>query len=94
MQHPQLTRKLNDWEFERRFNRAFVPLALTQLLPLLAFAGITYLDTGSLSGAAVAVASAAFAVQVSLLSWYSRRNAVHAMRREGLVDEAYRPPAF
>ncbi|GEM_PF-5113768 len=91
MQNPILRKKLNDGEFERRSNRLVVWLLLMPV-PTLLFAYFTYVEYGALPPVAVIVSAAAFVVICLAWAYFGRRDTLAAMRREGLIDEAYEPP--
>jgi hypothetical protein len=93
MQHPQLLRKLNDAEYERRFNRLFLPYLLL-LLPPIVLATVTYLQCGVLSLPAVSVAAASYALIIFVSDRHVRAAVLGSMRREGMIDEGYKPPLF
>ncbi len=91
MQHPGLKRKLGDMEFERR--DALI-LRQQMLAPVLVLAFLVWRFVGSLPLWVCAVTLGALAVVAFATEAMWRREALAAMRREGVVGEDYEPPVF
>lgn len=93
MQNLDLEKKALDQQFTRRFGQRLSP-ALVMVLPLLIFAGTTYIETGVVSLLAVAFASSTFVVLLAWVLARARTQSLQSMRDEGLASEAYSPPMF
>lgn len=93
MNHPDLIKKTNNEEYTRRYNRLFFMHALS-LLPMLVFVLILWLEGGDVEASAVYLSGASYLLVLMSLRNLWRRDVLSGMRREGMIDVAYRPPVF
>ena len=93
MQHPVLAKKQSDWEYDRR-HRRFYLIHLLTLFPLLCLGALLWAALGQQTLQWVPVVAGAYMVQLLGVEMLVRRETLAGMRREGIVDEDYRPPAF
>lgn len=93
MQHPALYKKLNDMEYERRKGQLMLQHML-MLLPLLLLGGQVYRHFGSIPLPALATAAVSYAIVVTVVDKMGRRDVLVSMRREGLINDGYKPPLF
>lgn len=93
MEHPQLSKKFQDDEYSRRYNRFFMLLIL-QFVPLLVFAAFVWGELGYLPWNAVGFAAMSCAVLCICLDRLVRRDTLAGMRREKLIPSHYTPPRW
>ena len=90
---PKLTKKRQDAEYVRRYNRLFFFHALS-LLPLLVFVTVTFMRSGQLVWMAVYVSGGTYLALLLVLRFLWRREVLTGMREEGAIDSDYQPPVL
>ena len=86
-----MANRLRDMEYVTRTARSNV-LYLWAAVPVLVYAGVSYQHLRTVSAPALVAGVAAYAVVAALIARRTRRETLNAMRREGAVDDSYRPP--
>ncbi|WP_439101231.1 hypothetical protein [Congregibacter sp.] len=90
---PELSKKRQDAEYVRRYDRLFFFHALS-LLPLLVFVAVTFMSSGQLVWMAVYASGVTYLVLLAVLRFLWRREVLKGMREEGAIDSDYKPPVL
>lgn len=93
MINPELSKKRQDAEYSRRYDRLFFFHALS-LLPLLVFVTVTFGTSGQLVWTAVYASGATYLALLLLLRFLWRREVLRSMREDGAIDGDYKPPVL
>lgn len=93
MKNDALTKKSQDAEYTRRYNRMFFQHALG-LLPFAVFVTVTLMASDTLVWSAAYTSGVCYIAVLLILRVLWRREIVGALRSEGVIGAEYRPPLW